>query len=97
MRWKAGSTGTFRTTCTEKRRLSGGRRCCTARHRPGIHLNPGFPFGIATDRGRPSSNIRFRTLQAIAAWVTCVAASRDRNRPPTIDFHLKNGFSTRPW
>ena len=46
-----------------------GGRCCITRTPAGIPPTPGAHLGIATDRGLPSSSIRFRTLHAINASV----------------------------
>ena len=52
---------------------------------------------MATETGRPISNIRFRTLQAISVSAFCAFGSRARSRSPMIDLYLKKVFSTVPW
>lgn len=64
---------------------------------PESPLPRGAHLGIAFDRVRPSSDIRFKALDAINASVACVDAWRAQSRPPTMNFHRKNVFSTRPW
>ena len=50
---------------------------------------------IANDAGRPSSVMRFRMLQAIAASVSCALECLARSRFPMIDLYRKKAFSTR--
>ena len=55
-----------------------------------------FQSPIATDVGRPCSNIRLRMLQPRITSVFWVSGSRDRSQSPIIVLYLKKVFSTLP-
>ena len=75
----------LRLTDDQRRRLAAIGRCCMNRARPTGPPPPAAQAPIAAEFGRPSSVIRFSTLQASSASASCALGCRARRRSPRID------------
>jgi hypothetical protein len=64
--------------------------------KPAYRMQCRFQSLIATDLGRPHSNIRLRMLQPRITSVFWESGSLDRSLSPIIDLYLKKAFSALP-